>query len=111
MDSVEKRAAFEPFIPTFEGKPAVVVEFGPTLYLVRVEGITVSDKGVGAKLCWAGSDPTPPDWSEEWFASWELFIFDSVYWQVMYANSRVVFHPDYVVRTVQGDTSWVEELF
>lgn len=108
---MDKRATFEELRPKFEGKPAVMVEFGPTFYLVRVDGITVSDEGVRAKVQWNDTGPPPADWHEEFFASWDLFIFDEVYWQVMYANCRVVFEPDYVARTTHGDTSWVEELF
>jgi hypothetical protein len=111
MDAVEKRAAFEALVPAFEGKPVVVVEFGPECHLARVEGIVTSERGVGARLLWQGSGPPPEGWSEELFATWELLIFDEAYWQVMYANVRIVFDPQCVEATRRGDTAWLDDFF
>jgi hypothetical protein len=111
MDANAKRVEFEPLIPAFEGRPVVVVEFGPECHLARVEGITAAEGGVAAKLVWEGVGPPPEGWDEELFATWDLLVFDEEYWQVMYANVRIVFDADCVARTRRGDTGWLDDFF
>ena len=85
-----KHEQFAALAACFRRRRGLLVEFGPTIVPCTVIDLTFDATGMQARI--AHDDGT----QAEFGGNWDLLYFDADFWQVMYANSRIVFDTEAV---------------
>jgi hypothetical protein len=72
-------------LPSFVGRRGLLVEAGPTIVGCTVVEVSCDADQMQARI-------SCDDGHESSFGGrWDSFVFDADFWQVLYANARIVF--------------------
>ena len=94
---MSKHEQFAALAPNFLGRRGLLVEFGPKITGCKVLDLSCDARGLDARIrCDDGTET-------EFGGAWEIVIFDPDFWQVSYANSRIVFDAEAVRRFDAGE--------
>ena len=88
---------------TFRGRRGLLVEFGPTIDPIVVTSVTCDARGMTADIVGADGEAT------QLSAIWQYFMFTADFWQISYANCRVVFDEEALRRHDAGEPFDIDE--
>jgi hypothetical protein len=82
---------------SFVGRRGLLVEFGPRIVGCHVVEMRTDADGMSARIVLDGGEEL------DWGGRWEVLVFTAELWQVIYANSRIVFDAEAVRRFDAGE--------
>ena len=94
---MNKHEQFAALAPSFVGRRGLLVEFGPTIIACKVVGVSCDAEGMQARIVCDDGKQTLFD------GRWDIFVFDHDFWQLSYANSRIVFDAEALRRFDAGE--------
>ncbi len=98
-----KRDQFATIAASFHRRRGLLVEFGPTITPCTVSEVVFDEHGMEARI-------VHDDGTKGVFGGrWDIVYFDADFWQVSYANARIVFDAEAVRRFDAGEALDIDD--